>query len=1624
MNFRLNRLGAVAVLLAVVLGACSQSGPDASPGEPNRQGVELRDRSAGARRPEPEYPDRFDYLRYRIDVAGSQPSACFVFSQALDPQTDYSPFIELDPATNVALRVDGSSLCLGGLSFGQTPDVTLLAGLPAADGDTLASSETTRIEFGDRPAYVGFSGDGVILPRIDADGIPIETVNVDEVSIEVLRITDRALAFREITQGYTAAEDDWGYLYGEESPSGVGRVIWEGTMDTSGEPNAPVVTVMPLAETIGTLEPGAYFLRVRDNTVDETENQPARSERWFIITDLALTSYVGLDGLDVTVRSLQTGRAVDDVTIQLIANSNEILASATSDEDGRVRFDDPLTNGEGANAPRLLAAYGPQGDFAVLDFDRSPVDLSEHSIGGRRAPDGADAFVYLDRGIYRPGETVHATALIRDREARAMDNRAGSFVLYAPNGIEAERLRFDDAEMAGAIQHDFTISTAAARGIWRLALDLDGLGVVGRASFSVEDFVPQRIELELDADDETPLKANESRGIEANVRFLYGAPGAGLPVEGEVRIEVDPSPFDALTDYRFGLHDQSFQQIAYDLPDTVTDGAGRAVLGLNAGNRGVDATQPLRARVVVSAIEPGGRPVRDDVRVPYRPRDMYIGLQPDFEGRAERDSSSTFNVISVDSDGNPVNARLEWQLTRRDYRYDWYRESGGRWRWRRTSFTVPIESGVIDTAGEPVAVNTPTLDWGNYRLEVSGANGTASSYGFWVGWGRVAQDGVDAPDRIRIATPEEAPAVGDAAQISLQAPYAGEAEIVVATDRVIASYSISLPEGGTGFTLPVTEDWGTGAYVMATVYTPRDAVEQPRPRRAVGVAYIPVSAEARTIDLAFDMPELVRPRQTVSVDLEASRNTRNAYVTVAAVDEGILLLTRFASPDPVDWYFGQRALDVDLYDDYGRLLDPNQGAAAPVRSGGDQIGGAGLTVVPTQTVALFSGPVAFNADGTASLDIEVPDFNGELRLMAVAWSDNAIGSASQPLTVRDPVPAELILPRFLAPGDQAQATLTVDNVEGGPGDYVAMFSSEGPVAFDVPSNGAAMEPGERRDASVGISASDVGIARLSMDILGPDIELDSSYPIQVRPAFRPQALYERLTLAPGENWSPDPALLSDYLEGDSELQLTFSVIPMDAAALYEQLSRYPFGCTEQQTSRAMPLLYAGQMAALAGVETDEEIHRRIREAVETLLNRQGSDGAIGQWRMGDRYANGWLGAYAVDFLARADAAGYDVPEAALERAYTVLGHIARGDFYRAGGYDTDLRRGPWQRDTQQRLNDRSQAYAFYVLARAGEVDVSRLRYFHDNRIEEISSPLARAHVGAALAMVGDRARSRNAFDLAEDAIGYNNPGDYYQTPRRDLAGILALAAEAGDDERVQRLGDRVATEIPAIDSLTTQEMAFLLLAAHALTEDGEDVSVTVDGAATIVAENRSFAMSPADLGEGASFANAGNNPVWLTSVARGTPASPPAAESSRLVVTKRIRNTDGSEADLANIQQGDRLVISVEIVNPEQRRAPLIVADLLPAGFEIEAIVQTSEGGQNGVYSWLGGLDSARLQEARDDRYVSAVEVYGRRTERYAYTVRAVTPGRFTLPGVVVEDMYRTDVFARTAAGEVVIRAR
>ena len=1576
-------------------------------------------RAADADRPAAVQNDAFAYQRLVLDTGGEQPKACFQFSEDLDGtgDTNYGDYIRLTPAAG-AVAVDGSTACFTGLGFDRDYSAEIRSGLPSADGDQLARAETIAVAFGDKPAYVGFVGQGVVLPRLEADGVGLETVNVDRLKVTVHRVSDRSLARKQIVAGETSGENSYSYVWEGENGADVGVKVFEDTLETIGERNDTTTSVFALGAALEDLKPGAYFIRLRDVSDGADPNRPAQAWRWIMFTDMALTTYTGADGVDVFVRSIANARPIPGVELTLVATNNDILATGVTNADGRVRFDGATVNGAHPLTPRMVMAYGPQEDFAALDLSRSPIDLSDRNIAGRAAPSNVDGFVYLDRGIYRPGETVRISGLLRDSAGRAISDRPATITIRRPNGTTASQERIDELDIGG-FTLDYALPVSSPRGSWSISVKADGIeSQVGGIAFSVEDFVPQRLEVNIEMDEKTAIRPGTARDIAINSRYLYGAPASALPVEAEARLRLDPNPFPDFSEFRYGPIDGSFNERFIKLANTTTDAEGAAATSLNLDDVPKNYGAPMRADIVVGVVEPGGRVVRESARVPVRPDDYYVGLKLGGDKtNFGLDDTASVEAVLLDWSGDVVDGEVEWKLVEEDYWFDWYRVDGA-WRWRRSHRDILVAEGRDETGREALGqLISQRLGQGSYRLTVRHAGGSAESQiRFYVGWRSYAA-GADTPDQAALTLQSESVTPGARARLYLNPPYEGEALITIATDRVHLVERMKVGDEGREVIVDTDADWGGGFYVMATVVTPRDPGERPAPRRAMGVAYVPFDMGGRTLSVDLQTPEVFRPRTTLDLPIKIDGVERGSDVrmTIAAVDEGILRLTKHKSPDPVDYYFGKKRLGVTVRDDYSRMLNANLGA--PARFGGDQLGGEGLTVVPTKSVALFSGVLEVGADGTVQAPIEVPDFNGELRLMAVAWSEDALGAASKPLTVRDRVPAELALPRFLAPGDTSTATLLIDNVDGAAGEYTVTIAGEGPVDLNQTQR-FTLARGQSETAEFPIGAQDVGIGAVSMSVEGPDgFSVSRTYPIQSRTPYFPVTQIMTDALEPGDSFQLSEAIVDGFVPGSTDVSLSFSRLRgIEPAPLLDALHRYPYGCTEQLTSSAFPLLFVDTLGAAIGRGPERELRPRVQRAVNRLLDRQGPSGDFGLWRVSDRHASPWLGAYVADFLYRASAEGYSVPDEALERIYKSLGEISRVDSWYPVGYQTQVVDG--YGDTRERLRRRSSAYALYVLARAGRADISDLRYFHDTLLDSTDSPLARAHIGAALALMGDRARAANAFALATTKLGWGNRGDYYQTDLRDAAGVLALAAEVGRNDDVEPLTEKMMSFMKDPQRMHTQEKAYVLMAAQALLRASGPLALAVDGDSIDDLDPiATFGVSLNDLMSSKTYRNDGDGRIYRALSVTGAPLQSPPALAIGFTITKRYATRDGRAVDLSTVRQNDRIVVVINARATDNRLHPSVIADLLPAGFEIETILSPADGAgenNNGPYKWAGTIARANVAEARDDRFVAAVDVRGGQGFTLAYVVRAISPGEYAVPGVVIEDMYRPGVVARS----------
>src|SRR5262245_52442051 len=631
------------------------AGDVTGPGAPVPKSI-ATPRDSNAARPQRAQPDGFAFKRLHIDTSGDVLEARLEFSAPLaaDDAVHYADYLRFEPAARVTVHATGSTLHITGFGFSEERELTVLAGLPAADGARLARAETMTLSFGDKPAFVGFAGEGVVLPRTEADGLALESVNVTQIKMSVARVGDRILARKRVESGSASVEGEYDYWNWDAQGDDVGVPIWSGKIDVHGERNATATTVFPLGSVLQGLRPGAYYVRIEDASpgAGNDEGMKARAWRWIVFTDLALTTYWGADGLDVLVRSLATAEAVAGVDLALVAQNNDELGRVRTDQSGRAHFAAPALAGQGAQSPRMVMAYGPNSDYAVIDLDRPPIDLSDRDVGGRAAPPVIDAFVYLDRGIYRPGETVHLTALVRDHTGRAVPDRGATIVVRRPNGTEAVRLHLAPPT-SGALEQAYDVPRSAPRGVWTASVDADGGGGGGQASFSVEDFVPQRLDVKVEAD-ATPMRPGEKRPVKVAARFLYGAPGANLVVEGEARLRLDPQPFPASPGYAFGVVGEEFNDRFVPMPRTSTDARGAAELELAIED--VPKTSlPLRADVVAGVFEPGGRVVRESVRIPVRASDLYLGVKSaSGEPYVAEGKDAAFEAIAVDALGNRV----------------------------------------------------------------------------------------------------------------------------------------------------------------------------------------------------------------------------------------------------------------------------------------------------------------------------------------------------------------------------------------------------------------------------------------------------------------------------------------------------------------------------------------------------------------------------------------------------------------------------------------------------------------------------------------------------------------------------------------------------------------------------------------------------------------------------------------------------------------------------------------------------------------------------------------------------------------------------------------------------------
>ncbi|PZM13625.1 alpha-2-macroglobulin family protein [Rhizobium tubonense] len=1551
----------------------------------------------------------FRIIANTIDNDSITPRACVQFSeQLIKSGTDYTPFVLLDGATPKALEAKGDQICVEGLTHGQRYKLTVRAGLPSSVDENLEAQADLTLYVKDRSASVHFTGDNFVLPETVRRGIPLVSVNTPSANLKLYRIGDRGIAPLLTSSQFLTQIDSYSAQRLQDES---GELVWQGAIDIQSDLNKDIVTSFPVGEALPQRKPGVYVLTATlPNGGQEWDSQ---ATQWFVVSDIGISTYAGTDGLNVFTRSLDSAKPLAGIELQLLAKNNEILGTAKTDANGHATFTAGLMRGTAALTPAVITAKDGDKDYVFLDMTRAGFDLSDRGVTGRASPGAIDLLAWTERGIYRAGETVHASALARDSAAAAVENLPLTFIFTRPDGVEDRRIVSNGT--LGGYTIDLPLQANSMRGTWTMQAFTDPKGTaIGEKQFLVDDFVPDRIEFDLKSDAKN-IEIGKPAQVSVDGRYLYGAPAAGLNLEGEVSLKTTRENAD-FPNYLFGLADeQASEDTKVPLDDLQpVDDQGHETFDVNIADAPA-TTQLLNANITIRMQEAGGRAVERSLTLPVKAQGPMIGIKPEFSGDLAENSIGRFNVITLDKDGQKQSlSGLNWKLLSIEQNYQWYRD-GTAWKYEPVTSTKQVANGTINTTTDGGEISVP-VTWGRFRLEIdtAAADGPTSSVEFEAGF-YVASTSTETPDGLVIGLDKETYAIGDTAKLKVSPRFAGEVLVTIGTENVIATETASIPAGGGEVDIPVTADFGAGAYITTTLFRPGTAQQSRMPMRAIGVKWLKVDPADRKLSVKLTPPEKTLPRQPLVIPVEVSGADvgTEAYVTVAAVDVGILNLTRYEVPSPDGWYFGQRQLGLEIRDLYGRLIDGSLGATGHLRTGGDGAAVALQGSPPTEKlVAFFSGPVKVGPDGKASVSFDIPQFNGTARIMVVAWSKHGVGHASTDVVIRDPVVVTASLPKFLSPGDNSQLRLDIANTDAPAGAYQLQVTSNPAIAV---AQAASLQTinltaGGKVALTLPLTGQQPGDGVVSVKLSNASgISLEQSLDIPVRPSSLPVTISRPLTIQPGTSLTVNGDLLADSLLQGASVSLNVARAQgFDIPALLMSLDRYPYGCAEQITSKSLPLLYLSELSKKSGLPEDPDTQKRVQDAIYRVLSYQSSTGSFGLWAPGS--GDLWLDAYVTDFLTRAREQKYNVPDQAMVQALDNLQNSTASD-------------------TNVKDNGNEIAYALYVLARNRKASISDLRYYADTMLNDFPTPLSKAHLAAALALYGDAQRSKSTFLAAlqmseKDAVTKVSfiRSDYGST-LRDGAAVLALAAESRPvPPIVPELTKIVSKEWQQKAYTSTQEQTWMLLAARALANGDDDLKLDVNGAAHTGAYSARM-TGDALLEHPVTVTNQTTQPLQASVTTVASPKQPLTAGGDGFKIERAYYTLGGDEANVSQVKQNERYVVVLKVTQTNSWPSKIMITDLLPAGFEIDnpGLVNSA---QLSNFDWIGEVEPAHV-EFRSDRFIAAMDRTGDDNGEItlAYVVRAVTPGTYDQPGANVEDMYRPQFFARTATGRMEVEA-
>ncbi|WP_068546501.1 alpha-2-macroglobulin family protein [Thalassotalea crassostreae] len=1475
---------------------------------------------------------------------------------------------------------------------------------------------------------------GPVIPSASYRTIPISVSNLDTVSVEVLQVLEpekilNKLYYNQQIRAYRMA-DNAKYL----------KSITTLSFDIpKAEKNASIKTALQLPKE---LTDGWYVLGIKGG--GQMNNNDTKIVQ-ALITDIGIQAKVFADSISVNVLTLSSQQPINKGTVYVVK------------QDGSKIKLGKLTNGLGnfkykTNSSDLLMVKAGK-RFGYLPLKEVPLDLSAFAVTGNNWQE-MEAFAYSNRDLFKPGETLPLNILLRDDDGQSVAKQRLYVEFVQPDGrivssrwldettIETASQNSNEANpkmpTAGYYRTDYQISSSAVLGKWTAQIkpNKNSKLILNSFAFNVSEFVPERMDLVVDLESEQ-LISKATLGAKVNGRYLFGAAANGNTLKISPYYHSVNHFEGKYSDYFVG---QRFTVYSRDLPNIKPiklDANGNANLTLPLINDD-KLKAPVNASFNFELLETGGASVsrKHDV---FIWRDQTIaGINPLFE-QAKYFQTVQFDLALIAADGKSLlPGTLDYTLERNRGGYYWtYSESGG-WDLHRDNEWRPVSIKSVNLkAGQSERVSMD-VEYGNYRLIATNEDGFKTIYNFNAGWGNnsYTQQPVK-PDELTLKFDKPLYNSGDTINATVIGDLSGSLLVTLESSEVNwqqtfeYTKSSAKQESKSGsnkelaIQIPIDKDLNRhDLYVTATLV----GNERGMPRRMFAVKPVKLNRENRKLDVSISHECELRPltktkfvintnalkNLSTSISTSSPQHSQSqAWLTLSVVDKGIINLSGYQVPDINEHFFGQRRYAGDVVDLYSRIYQQRPDSFLTHRYGGDAAAMANQkpdNLVESKTITLMSELVAFDAQGNAEVTLELPDYNGEAQVVATVFTEQQFGQQTKDVKISSPIVAELAVPRFLTPGDNSQVMLEVFNNSGKSQTITAAVSTTDTLVLDGETKiNTKLADGERASVAVPFNVLNVDDhAKVSINIAADDFSQTRSWTIPVRSPLPILTKKSSHTIAPGERF----AINQQYWNGLSPIkrdmgELSFSPVPfLDPLEYATGLFRYPYGCAEQTTSKAMPWLIDSPILDKVKEEAADKSGQRYRyydlsiknksaeqmleAAVMRLTKMQKANGGFGLW---NKYGKEepWLSVYVTDFLFQT-AQKYPniVPTKMLSSAMT------RISSYKATEGSSAL------------------YYAAWVLAKANKISYAQLEQIE---ITPLNSSLSAAHIAGAALLLGDVNKAEYYFDNIKryQREKYNYWVGDYGSLVRDYAKTVAIISELEQQMKlptnITRLRNELVAKLqdtlPKRYYLSTQEQTALVTAGIALSK-GNDKAFTLD----IDSQTQNYqGLSDTKISIGTVIENTNAHELFIQIRAKGYNNNNRYLRSTipTKTFTKSIKTHDGKTYDGEPVPVGEKLIVSV-VIDVEEKLDNAMLVDFIPSGFVIENPDFTDA--NDILASNKLTNTTANHVEYRNDRFIASADIRRYGSYQFHYVIRAETPGQAIMPKGYIEDMYNPERFA------------